>query len=144
MYWCLQIPVAFFLENGFFWYVCLLMIVSFDTIKCGRQIYFFNKRLLCCSREMWNPIFKKKKKEEAVIVEETFWNCYVNVAKKNFLTLSLYSTFSEYSYNKAQWSKDTARCKVVGMDTGGLGAKHRKCFFHGREYTVLLFWRETI
>ena len=38
-----------------------------------------------------------------------------------------------------------ARCKVVGMATGGLGAKHRKCvFFHGREYTVLLFWRETI
>ena len=33
-----------------------------------------------------------------------------------------------------------ARCKVVGMDTGGLGAKHRKFFFfHGREYTVLLF-----
>ena len=31
----------------FFWYVyCLLMIVSFDTIKCGRQIYFFSKRLL--------------------------------------------------------------------------------------------------
>ena len=30
----------------FFWYVYrLVMIVSFDTIKCGRQIYFFNKRL---------------------------------------------------------------------------------------------------
>ena len=38
------------------------MIVSFDIIKCGRQIYFFNKRLLF-SREMWNTIiyfFKKK------------------------------------------------------------------------------------
>ena len=29
--------------------------------------------------------------------------------------------------------KTHARCKVVGVDTGGLGAKHRKCFFffHG-------------
>ena len=34
-------------KMDFFWYVyCLLMIVSFDTIKCGKQIYFFNKRLL--------------------------------------------------------------------------------------------------
>ena len=34
--------------------------------------------------------------------------------------------------------KTHARCKVVGMDTGGLVAKHRKWFFfHGREYTVL-------
>ena len=24
--------------------------------------------------------------------------------------------------------KTHARCKVVGMDTGGLGAKHGKCF----------------
>ena len=31
----------FFLENEFFWYVyCLLMIVSFDTIKCGRHLFF--------------------------------------------------------------------------------------------------------
>ena len=43
---------------------------------------------------MWNTIIY-------VIVKETFWNCYVNVAKKYFLTLSFYSTFSEYSYNKA-------------------------------------------
>ena len=46
---------------------------------------------------------------------------------KKFLILSFYSTFSEYSYNKAR--KTHARCKVVGIDTGGLGAKHRKCFF---------------
>ena len=32
---------AFFLENGFFWYVCLLMIVSIDTIECGRQTVLF-------------------------------------------------------------------------------------------------------
>ena len=52
------------------------MIVSFETIECGRQIYFFNKRLLL----KYNYLFFKK----AVIVEETFWNCYVNVAKKSF------------------------------------------------------------
>ena len=33
---------AFFLENRFFfWYVCLLMIVSIDTIMCGKQIVLF-------------------------------------------------------------------------------------------------------
>ena len=35
---------VFCLENGFFWYVYfLLMIVSFDTIKCGKKIYFFQQ-----------------------------------------------------------------------------------------------------
>ena len=48
---------------------------------------------------MWNTIIYFLKKE-AIIVEETIWNCYVNVAKKYFLTLSFYSTFSEYSYNR--------------------------------------------
>ena len=32
---------AFFLENGFFWYVCLLMIISIDTTMCGEQIVLF-------------------------------------------------------------------------------------------------------
>ena len=31
--------------------------------------------------------------------------------------------------------KTHARCKVVGMDTEGLGAKHRKCFFFMVEST---------
>ena len=32
---------AFFLENRFFWYVCLLMIISIDTVMCGEQIVLF-------------------------------------------------------------------------------------------------------
>ena len=26
--------------------------------------------------------------------------------------------------------------KVVGVDRGGVGAKHRKCFFHGRDQSI--------
>ena len=44
----------FSLKMDFFWYVyCLLMIVSFDTIKCGGQIVLFFQ-------------------QETVVVEETF------------------------------------------------------------------------
>ena len=52
---------------------------------------------------------------------------------------------------KANHRMTHARCKVVGVDRGGVGAKHRRCFFYGRDqiiknialkYTVLLFWRE--
>ena len=26
--------------------------------------------------------------------------------------------------------------KVVGVDRGGVGTKHRKCFFHGRDQSI--------
>ena len=41
-------------------------------------------------------------KIEALIVQETFLNWYVNIAKKYFYTLSFYATSSKYSYKKAQ------------------------------------------
>ena len=28
--------------------------------------------------------------------------------------------------------------KVVGVDRGGVGTKHRKCFFHGRDQSITL------
>ena len=26
--------------------------------------------------------------------------------------------------------------KLVGVDRGGVGTKHRKCFFHGRDHII--------
>ena len=77
--------------------------------------------------------------KEAVIVEETFETVML-MWPKFFLKLC-HSTVHSVNIHiiRPNDRKTHARCKVVGMDTGGLGAKHRKCFFHGREYTVLLF-----
>ena len=55
------------------------MIVSFATIKCGRLFSFFQQVVETCEIQL--PIYFFLK---AVIVEETFWNCYVNVGKKFF------------------------------------------------------------
>ena len=46
------------------------MIVSFDTIKCGRQIYFFHQETVVVVQTCEIPLFIFFK--EAVIVEETF------------------------------------------------------------------------
>ena len=64
------------------------------------QIVLFFGQDCCCSRDMkyYYLCFKK----EALIVQETFLNWYVNVAKKYFYTLSFYGTSSKYSYKKAQ------------------------------------------
>ena len=45
-------------KMAFFWYVyCLLMIVSFDTIKCGRQIYFFQQETVVVVETCEIPLF---------------------------------------------------------------------------------------
>ena len=86
------------------------MIVSIDTIMCGKQIVLFfgqetfvvvetSKILLLF---IYLFFFKG-----AAIAEETFRNWYVNVTKKYLFTLSFYSTSSKYSYNKAQRPKHT-------------------------------------
>ena len=64
------------------------------------QIVLFFGQDCCCSRDMkcYYLCFKK----EALIVQETFLNWYVDVAKKYFYTLSFYGTSSKYSYKKAQ------------------------------------------
>ena len=72
--------------------------------KCGRQIILFTVVVVKTCEILLFIFF-----EEAVIVEETFWNVYVNVAEKYFYTLSFYGTSSEYSYNTGQWSKDTCQ-----------------------------------
>ena len=88
-------------KMDFFWYVyCLVMIVSFDTIKCGRQIYFFNKRLAVvetCEIQKIIYFFKKK-----LLLLKNHFETVTLMWLKKILTLSFYNTFSEYSYNKAQ------------------------------------------
>ena len=76
----------------------------------------------------YNYFFFFKKK---LLLLKKHFETVMLVWPKKILTLSFYSTFSEYSYNKLRPNdrKTHARCKVVGMDTGGLGEKHRKCFF---------------
>ena len=32
--------------------------------------------------------------------------------------------------------RHTPDVKVVGVDRGGVGTKHRKCFFHGRDQRI--------
>ena len=69
----------------------MLMIVSIDTMKCGRQsnsFMFWTRLLFSCSRGM--KCYYICFKIEALIVQETFLNWYVNVAKKYFYTLSFY------------------------------------------------------
>ena len=67
--------------------VCLF--VSIDTSKCGRQIVlFFGQEtvllVVTCEILLFIYLFIYLKKE-AFIVEERFWNWYVNVAQKIFL-----------------------------------------------------------
>ena len=91
------------------------MIVSIDTIMCGKQIVLFfgqetfvvveTSKILLLFIYLFIYFFKKG----AAIADETFRNWYVNVTKKYLFTLSFYSTSSKYSYNKAQRPKHTCQ-----------------------------------
>ena len=65
-------------------------------------------------------------KKEALIVQETFLNWYVNVAKKYFLC---HSTLHPVNIHIKRPNDGMADVKVVGVDRGEVGTKHRKCFF---------------
>ena len=116
----------------FCFFYCLLMIVSFDTIKCGRQIYFFNKRLLLKQRHVkYNYLFFLKN----LLLLKKHFETVMSMWPKIFLTLSFYSTFSEYSCNKAQWSKDTCRVQSGRNGHRGTGCKAQEMFFFMVEST---------
>ena len=103
----MDILVCLFVNDCFNWYH-----------KCGRQIVLFTVVVVeTCEIPLF--IFLKR----SCYCWRNIWNCYVNVAKIFFLTLSFYSTFSEYSYYKAQWSKDTCQMQSGRNGHRGTGCK---------------------
>ena len=75
----------------------------------------------------YNYLFLLKK---LLLLKKHFQTVMLMGPKKIF-TLSFYSTFQSVNIHiiRPNDQKTHVRCKVVGMDTGGLGAKHRNFFF---------------